>query len=377
MKDGRAAIKAFSWKQVMEIAERFAALNPYDREAVPGSILKIEEDNFDPRTGKQRQLYCYAIAAKRYALFLKDTNGDPCLLRKGVNNHDDGYSEHGLGHLLNPIDPESEDRDWIAQVWLRMIRGALGLPVQRLAFEDVPAVGRTTVSSPAVMKPLAVLNAGKKYAAQIKPFNFLLTCHVKQLGHPTGADPQRFHLIAPYESDPRRWLKMEWIDQYTGNKYAITTTDNHGGRKTARVKTYGEVLREYEYHPEAKCADADGKTCEKGSTGLLQRRHIHIDLIKYIGKESNSLEDVDAGLIHSEQSVYTEYTDERRDEWAMVVLPALKKVSFQDLLKESGMSRSALFEVLAGRCRPHRANRERLAAIARRLDSSDGPLDSA
>ena len=29
-------------------------------------------------------------------------------------------------------------------------------------------------------------------------------------------------------------------------------------------------------------------------------------LVLYIGKESNSLEDVEAGLVHSEQSVYTE-----------------------------------------------------------------------
>ena len=94
---------------------------------------------------------------------------------------------------------------------------------------------------------------------------------------------------------------MPWIDQYTGNQYRITTAENHGSRNTARVKAYGEVLREYEFHPEAKCADANGKTCDKQTIGLLQRRHVIMDLIKYIGKESNHLEDVDAGLIHSEQ----------------------------------------------------------------------------
>ena len=46
----------------------------------------------------------------------------------------------------------------------------------------------------------------------------------------------------------------------------------------------------------------------------MQRRHIRIDQIKYIGKESNSLEEVDAGLVHSEQNVYTEFPDPRRDE---------------------------------------------------------------
>jgi hypothetical protein len=54
------------------------------------------------------------------------------------------------------------------------------------------------------MQPLESSNEGKQYCDQIKPFNFLLSCHVKQLGHPIGSDPERFHLIAPYESDPKR-----------------------------------------------------------------------------------------------------------------------------------------------------------------------------
>jgi hypothetical protein len=88
-------------------------------------------------------------------------------------------------------------------------------------------------------------------------------------------------------------------------------------------------------------------------------------------KESNHLEDVDAGLMHSEQSVYTEYGDPSRDEWAVRVLPALKKIlkkiPVSDVLKESRMSRSALFEILAGRSQPHPKNQKRLAEIVRKL----------
>ena len=182
------------------------------------------------------------------------------------------------------------------------------------------------------------------------------------MGHPVGTDPTRFHLIAPYESDPRQWLRKPWIDQYTGKPYHITTTGGHGTRRTARVKTYGDVCREYEFHPEAKSADENGDACGKETVGLLRRRHVHIDFIRYIGKESNSLEAVDSGLIHSEQSVYTEYPDERRDEWQMKVLPSLKKLPVSELMRESGISRSALFEVLAGRSRPHPKNRDILEA---------------
>ena len=76
------------------------------------------------------------------------------------------------------------------------------------------------------------------------------------LGHPFGSTPERFQLIAPYETDSRRWLKIGWIDRYSGNTYRIRTTGDHGTRKTARVKTYGDVIEEYEFHPESKCADA-------------------------------------------------------------------------------------------------------------------------
>ena len=40
---------------------------------------------------------------------------------------------------------------------------------------------------------------------------------------------------------------------------------------------------------------------------------------------SNSLENVDEGLVHSEQNVYTEYADPRRREWITKIEPTLKK----------------------------------------------------
>jgi hypothetical protein len=214
-------IKALSWKQVKNLSNQFIALNPYDRSAVPGSILKIEDDNFDDpqRQTNQRQIYCLAISAKRYALFLLDKHGNPVLLRKAVNNNEDRWSEHGLGHLLNPTDPESEDREWIAQAWVRIIRKAMGMRTQKSSFDHQPAISRTSITSPAVLRPLEKLNEGKSYFDKIKPFNFLITCHVKPFGHPPGVDVAHFHLIAPYETDSQQWLRMIWTDQYSGNDY--------------------------------------------------------------------------------------------------------------------------------------------------------------
>ena len=140
---------------------------------------------------------------------------------------------------------------------------------------------------------------------------------------------------------------------------------HHGDRNTARVKTYGEVLEEYEFHPESKCADADGNPCDKQSIGLLQRRRVRIDQLKFLGKESNSLENVELGLEHSEKNVYTEYVDPNRDEWSTKILPALKKIPLKVLVKACAgkPSRRTLIDLRAGRSRPHRKTQELLVAI--------------
>lgn len=160
---------------------------------------------------------------------------------------------------------------------------------------------------------------------------------------------------------------MDWIDQYSGKRHRISAVGFHGTRQAARVKTYAEVLREYEYHPEAKCAAPDGSPCGKQSTGLLQRRTVLVDQIKCIGKESTSLEEVESGMIHSVQNVYTEYPDTRRDEWQTKTLPALEKLPLTLLVKLTGMSRRAMIDLRARRSRPHRKNQELIASILRRI----------
>jgi hypothetical protein len=119
-------------------------------------------------------------------------------------------------------------------------------------------------------------------------------------------NPQRDSLVAGLSHQVQGLPKKDWIDEYSGNEYRIRTWGHHGDRNTARVKTYGEVLEEYEFHPESKCADADGNPCDKLTIGFLQRRYVRIDQLKCIGKESNSLENVESGLEHSEKNEYTE-----------------------------------------------------------------------
>ena len=152
-----------------------------------------------------------------------------------------------------------------------------------------------------------------------------------------------------------------------GKNISFSANSNYISRRTARVKTYGEVIAEYRFHPEAKCADEDGNPATKQTIGLLQRRHAGIDQIKYIGKESNSLEEVDAGLIHFAENIYTTYSDRRRDEWETKIRPALKRISAAILARETGLSIRAIKYARTSGRRPHRRNQESLAAAILKL----------
>jgi hypothetical protein len=146
----------------------------------------------------------------------------------------------------------------------------------------------------------------------------------------------------------------------TQSTYGIVTHGGHGLRSSARVQTYGEVLRDYETHPEAKCADAHGRPCSRRTVGLLQRRHIRAETLAFIGKESNLLEQAEAGLISDPQAAYTEYPDPTRDEWSSTILPMLRKRPVSRLMADSGLSRATIQAIRAGR-RPHSKNAWRLA----------------
>jgi hypothetical protein len=76
MPDGFSPIKALSWRQVQQIADRFDSLSPYNPKIVP-HLLRLTDENFD-KNGRQRQLFGLSIAAKRYALYLTKCGRSSC-----------------------------------------------------------------------------------------------------------------------------------------------------------------------------------------------------------------------------------------------------------------------------------------------------------
>ena len=370
--DSREAVRALSWAQVDGIVQRFATLNPYDRRAVPGSILKVEKENFeggDP-TRPRRQLCCWAISAKRYVLYTLG-EGSPELVR-ATDDHEEALgdelglakaSQHGLGHLLNPLDPDDPSDDWVTEAWTYLLRKALGLAAEEPRWLNRPALTRVTASSPTVLRWFKGLNEGKGYAEQVKPANFLL------LAHPDPLDPSGILPIAPYESNASRWDDLEWIDRRNGQRIGITTDALDGNERpgVVRVRTYGDVLASYLAHPEAKSLGPEGEPVGRRTVGVLGRRPVEAaPPLRYVGKEGNKLDDRISGLVGEPSDYRTEYVDSHNDYWHQVVLPVLAAMDRKTLIEKSRLHRRTIERYLYGGVVPHPGNLALLTEIARK-----------
>ena len=379
MADGRPAIRALTWEQVRAMVRQFEALNPYDPEKVRGSVLKIEDVNYaecgipghdqdeDGRpkrcicTKVQRRIDAVSISAKRYALYTLSEQGEPVVVDARA---------HGLGHLLAPdedatiapdgVDEEeggSKTKPWHRDVWEKIICERLSLPAKPLPWLDDMAVGRITVSKPEVWRAFAEFNRGKPYQQQIKPGNFLLTAQLDMPGLQLGKDAERFRLIAPFEKDAKKRKRVRWRNLYddSGKTYRVTTDSEDARPGTMKVTTYRDVVDEYTWHPEAKSGDAQGNPCGRQTVGLLHRRHVRAVGRRFIGKESNKLEEVEEGLIGDADDVYIEYR--RPGEELAALRRALAVLPTNDIARSVGMSPFRLREIRDGRATPHERTR--------------------
>jgi hypothetical protein len=347
-------VEALSWSVVNEIVDRFEALNPYDRSVIPGSILEIKDVNFDAER-KQRQLYVYAIASKRYTFFVRSARNDVEIIEP---------SEHGLGHLLNPVTVDSS-RDWIDEFWHYIVKDALRLRPARPSFLSLPALTRITVSSPHILRPFAHSQVELPFKERTSPTTFLLSASVAPNGHPAGADPERFHLLASYEPDSSKWLEMKWTDLHSGHEYPVTT-EFPAPPYSAQIRSFADVLTDFVMRPEPKSASSSGEACERKTLGLLQRRHVSVASIHCVGKETNRLELVQQGLLHDWSDVYTLYRNPELDAWRNDIIPGLKRLPRKALSEATGITQRAIRSILNGYSLPSAKTRERLVALLQR-----------
>lgn len=294
MRSGAPAIHALTWRDLGAIQSRFDSLSPYDLAVIP-SILNIEKVNFT-KDGTQREIMAYVVSAKRYVLYHFGDDGAHVL---------DKCSKHGLGHLLSPLPKDSGER-WPEVLWRLILCEALEIPHEEPEWLKLPAVTRVSVSSPAYFRGFLRRHADIPYAERIKPFGFLIACQVARFGHPEGANPKSFRLLSPYSTAPSDWASQIWTDTYSGDDYAITTALSYQP-DVVRVRSIADIKAEFLAHGEVKSATSDGESAGARSRGLLQRRHVTPSEIRLIGKESNSFDLVEAGLVSDWRKILSSY----------------------------------------------------------------------
>jgi hypothetical protein len=161
---GSKGVRILSWAEVQAIVDKFAALNPYDRKIVKGSILNLVDANYvdsDPKK-PQRQLHGYSIAAKRYALYVRIGQNDIKIIDPKA---------HGIGFLYPPKDSPKDWKEdvpqWIYEMWDYIVRGALKLKRKAPSWLNLPQMMRLTITTYNVLEMLGEWEIAR-------PYNFLL-----------------------------------------------------------------------------------------------------------------------------------------------------------------------------------------------------------
>jgi hypothetical protein len=285
------SIRALSRRDVRQILDRFDDLNPYDRKLV-ASPWRVEADSLT------RELWCYAISAKRYCLYRPTAGGSPEIIAAiddGEADTEDGrtgedeledWSEHGLGLYLDPTasDPERPRRDnngrrlWVAQAWQWIIDQAAGLNPTLPPWASTYALTRFTISSPALEAWFTGYNQDRPRDEHIRPGSFGLIAHPITL-HGAGTPRP----TAPYEKNPARWPKLGWYDRRSGRKLQVVALDEVNdpearaqtlARGDIPIQTLQIVLGQYRRRPEHKSLAPDGGPTGAETTGLLRRRTV-------------------------------------------------------------------------------------------------------
>jgi hypothetical protein len=333
--------------RVQDICQWFVSLNPYEPDPKKGavSILEMEDQNFSKEKGKENKLgplYCFAISAKRYALFNRGVEGKP-IIRKA--------SAHGLGHYSAPYGHEEESRDergsgvrlWEEDVWKQIISAALGDRPREVdyAFRSEmlrPAHSRYGSTRPTVLNWFKRYNEGRPYAEQVKPFNFLLTFFTRRqediasedLTHEFDPKLDEIRPVAPYEKDSEKAL----------SRIFDRNSENMDPVQAKWLRTVTDVLRHYHRQPEYKFLGGGWN-----EEDVLRRRHILVDTIEDIGKESDGWEEDDART-EDEATVLT-YPSSSFDRERMIAL--IKSVKLKrKLMREAGIAMRTIDAVLKG-----------------------------
>lgn len=341
--DGRRAVRALSWAQVDRILDDLAALNVYDREVVAGSSFELEDENCD-EAGRRRQLWYFGTREKSYALYGRDGDGAPVLVK---------HSAHTIGQYSSPYGRDPQRR-WIAEAWEYTIRQELGLPVDDPAWFDLPAVSQVT---------LTTCNLMRHYQKTSEPFDFVA---VAQLAYPGLVRCCE----APRPSCVRLWDLARWAEQLWRCLSCGAAIDPYLADTSEPIfKTYRRVVASLARSVELKRLCADGLEPAPGKLrGLTIPRPVHVTSIQHMGKEvivdpTDTAEDLTAEQLSATDPVI--YRDER--EKLDALRAEIRAIGVNAVSREADVSRSRVQAFVNGGATPHASTLANLEAAVRRL----------
>lgn len=257
-------------KHVKLVQKFFRPLNPYCEDV---EMFKVEEDKKTKKT--LDNVKCIAISSKRYVLYdYNEITGKITVYK---------YSLHGLGHLKG-IDGK--------QVWKDLIL-IHHHPERRedilSKYKNKRAISQISITNYPMLARFNGINKSRPYSKKIKPYNFAT------VGTACRADPITKEPIIPFLSEMNRLdeiLFMEFLDYKTGKKYP----NDDSLEPQDYWKSLEAVLDGYIEHKESKL---------EGDSGVLKRRHLTINKnsIRYIGKESNELEQSEIFGVSSKDTI--------------------------------------------------------------------------
>ena len=149
-----------------------------------------------------RDLYGYAISAKRYCLF-EGKN-----VRKIVDS-----KAHGIGYLMNPVQRKRDkDQGQFTKAFWQCVLQNEGISFKREEPEwlDLPAMMRIPVSSPAVLGRL------KDFC---KPYDFVLAPVVRDGDFNLDEEAKKPILVTRFEKDGEEWVTATYFNVRTANTF--------------------------------------------------------------------------------------------------------------------------------------------------------------
>jgi hypothetical protein len=158
---------------------------------------------------------------------------------------------------------------------------------KEISWFDLPAMMRFAITTPEVLKTLQRRQSKLPYQDRAKPYNFVLSPIINEIGgYPIDAEGD-FALIAPFTPNSSSWYGLKYVNVHDGKLYRL---GRPGKRLPHEVepKTCGDVVSRYRWHPEAKSLAPDGSPCGPRTVGLLKRTPVTAEMpFRYIGKETD------------------------------------------------------------------------------------------